>query len=1042
MAITISQSDADVGVASNGTEEGAPALLVTGSRNRIVVGFSGLRATGSGPAAVLTGTDNYLRFDFGITSSSGPVTVQGSAGADTVFNREANISGEVQLGGGNDYYQSNYAATQGAVRGGDGNDSLTNFFASRDLVYFGDAGDDYLGGGTGADRFDGGADADWLEGSDGADQLTGGAGMDRLNGGTGDDVLSGGVDDDKALFAGDSANYRVTMNGGAGSVVDLDAGDVGGDEGTDTLDGIEILRFRDQEIDLRIAVNELALTTANQAFTNTDPRYGYSAVTLAANGIQFVNTGFIRGTAVEHTVSQGGNLVQATTAALVFAGDNVRIDNRVGATVLGIDTAIGPRGGSYTDAQGFQQVYGYNTQIINAGTIRSLEGTAIEGYPSMSVDNAAGGLIAGALQGISIPNGSLVLTNAGTISGADAGVRAGYMDMVNTGTINGLVESISRFSDISNAGTITGGFMLGGIDRLVNTGTVTGLTKVDVYSVGYGPGFGDTPSYQFASIDNRNRLDGDLRVTGETQFRSATVVPPVFTSVIANSGTITGSIVGDATVATRANDGTTPSASFREEVANSGRIDGNVDLGAGNDLLVTTGSIGGAVRMGAGDDVVRVGGAVGGGIDGGVGTDTLDFSAGSVPGRFDLAGGSVTIGTTSLTYTGFETVIATAGADLVIAGGGSTVIDGANGNDAFVFGAFFDASDRVDGGAGADVLAIQGNYALVLGAASLVGVETLTPLSGSDARFGDAANNRYGYALTSVDATVAAGGKLIVNASQLLTGENFTFDGSAESDGSFFLYAGEGMDLLTGGANADVFFLAEGRFNLGDRFAGGPGADIVVLRGTVTATFAADTFTGIETVTLMSASDNRFFAGGTSNSYAITSHDGNVAANTRMTVNGGALLAGEVMSFDGRAEADGAFRLFGGAAGDTLRGGGGGDLIYGGLGADSLTGGGGADLFRYQATAESTGSARDTIGDFGAGDRIDLSPIDADASTPGDDAFAWIGAAAFTNIAGQLRASVIDGFTTIEADTNGDGTADLSILLPTNPALVAGDFVL
>ncbi|MDB5696151.1 MAG: hypothetical protein JWN21_1694 [Sphingomonas bacterium] len=52
------------------------------------------------------------------------------------------------------------------------------------------------------------------------------------------------------------------------------------------------------------------------------------------------------------------------------------------------------------------------------------------------------------------------------------------------------------------------------------------------------------------------------------------------------------------------------------------------------------------------------------------------------------------------------------------------------------------------------------------------------------------------------------------------------------------------------------------------------------------------------------------------------------------------------------------------------------------------------------------------------------------------------GAAAFTNIAGQLRASVIDSFTTIDADTNGDGIADLSILLHTNPALVAGDFIL
>ena len=49
-----------------------------------------------------------------------------------------------------------------------------------------------------------------------------------------------------------------------------------------------------------------------------------------------------------------------------------------------------------------------------------------------------------------------------------------------------------------------------------------------------------------------------------------------------------------------------------------------------------------------------------------------------------------------------------------------------------------------------------------------------------------------------------------------------TFNGSAETDGSFFIYGGKGVDTLTGGSGADVFFFAEdGRFGAGDHVDGG-----------------------------------------------------------------------------------------------------------------------------------------------------------------------------------------------------------------------------
>ena len=57
-------------------------------------------------------------------------------------------------------------------------------------------------------------------------------------------------------------------------------------------------------------------------------------------------------------------------------------------------------------------------------------------------------------------------------------------------------------------------------------------------------------------------------------------------------------------------------------------------------------------------------------------------------------------------------------------------------------------------------------------------------------------------------------------------------------------------------------------------------------------------------------------------------------------------------------------------------------------------------------------------------------------------AFAFIGTAAFSNVAGQLRYETSGGVTTISGDVNGDGIADLQIQVSGSLALVASDFVL
>jgi Ca2+-binding RTX toxin-like protein len=145
-------------------------------------------------------------------------------------------------------------------------------------------------------------------------------------------------------------------------------------------------------------------------------------------------------------------------------------------------------------------------------------------------------------------------------------------------------------------------------------------------------------------------------------------------------------------------------------------------------------------------------------------------------------------------------------------------------------------------------------------------------------------------------------------------------------------------------------------------------------------------------------------------------------------------------------------QMTGGNGGDQLFGDEGDDVLQAGGGYDWLEGGAGADTFVFTALSDSAAyslrsdgakTMPDQIADFTKGsDRIDLGAIDAIAGTGSNDAFAFIGSAAFSHQAGQLRFETAGGLTTIFADVDGDGSADMQIVLATPVALTAADFVL
>jgi Ca2+-binding RTX toxin-like protein len=135
--------------------------------------------------------------------------------------------------------------------------------------------------------------------------------------------------------------------------------------------------------------------------------------------------------------------------------------------------------------------------------------------------------------------------------------------------------------------------------------------------------------------------------------------------------------------------------------------------------------------------------------------------------------------------------------------------------------------------------------------------------------------------------------------------------------------------------------------------------------------------------------------------------------------------------------------LTGSAGPNALQGGEGNDLIWGSTGADRHSGGPGADQFLYRSEAEIDNGvdACDWILDFQADDRLDLSRLDANLAKCGNQAFSWIGTAAFRS-PGQLRYTVVNGIGLLEGNTIGSTGAEFQLLLPGGFALRGGTHVL
>ncbi|MGI9211471.1 MAG: calcium-binding protein, partial [Methylococcaceae bacterium] len=284
--------------------------------------------------------------------------------------------------------------------------------------------------------------------------------------------------------------------------------------------------------------------------------------------------------------------------------------------------------------------------------------------------------------------------------------------------------------------------------------------------------------------------------------------------------------------------------------------------------------------------------------------------------------------------------------------------------------------DTLKGGSGTnDTIKLTANSDKTV--TNAVGFENIIIVDGKDIngdKIGDSSAD-----LTLTDDVVDSGQVMLINASALRNPEGtgtFTFDGSAETNGSF---------NLTGGANADT--LKSGNGN--DTIDGGAGANSIdgglgddkITTGsgndTVSGNFGNDTIDGGAGANsidggfgddiITTGFDNDTVIGGTGNDTidggaGANSIDGGLGADKITTGSGNDTVLGNAGN-DVISTGDGADSIDGGNGNDSIDGGAGEDSLWGSNGKDTLTGGSGIDRFFYTQDDIEVANV-DTIMDF------------------------------------------------------------------------------
>ncbi|WP_255536362.1 calcium-binding protein [Pacificimonas pallii] len=374
--------------------------------------------------------------------------------------------------------------------------------------------------------------------------------------------------------------------------------------------------------------------------------------------------------------------------------------------------------------------------------------------------------------------------------------------------------------------------------------------------------------------------------------------------------------------------------------------------------------------------------------------EAFEFADGTVITKSDVQA-LLTIGTAANeTITGFHT------SDRIDGGAGNDILRGADGADTYVFGrgsgndiiqesveyTTISDADRIEfteGLASADVTFARDGTNLMIAINDTS--DTLT-IEGAFAVSGDTQS----FTWTDIEYFDFADGETLTkkdvqNLLLLSTDGDDTIDGFWTSD---VIEGGLGNDLLRGGRGDDGYI-----YNVGDgddvisdfRNYWGNDGDYVQLGAGITpnetvvrksSTDANDVVLTFDNLTGSITLDNQVNGGREWTIDQIRFDDGTIWDKDEIA---GRLVSGQATSGDDVINGtSGVDNIFGGAGNDTLRGNNGGDRLNGGLGNDLLEGGKHNDVYEYEL-----GGGHDIISEFhdywGSYDRIDFGAgIDAD----------------------------------------------------------------
>lgn len=419
-----------------------------------------------------------------------------------------------------------------------------------------------------------------------------------------------------------------------------------------------------------------------------------------------------------------------------------------------------------------------------------------------------------------------------------------------------------------------------------------------------------------------------------------------------------------------------------------------------------------AVRAGAGNDRFNGSGfAVSGNLVGDAGNDL--FAGFSNAAALQLRGGA---GNDTYHYfagTGATFVeLADQGIDSVrLARGVSFVLPANVENMVVAFGGDAEAAATLAGNAVNNTIVAGGN------------MDTLFGYGGNDRLYGGAAQDHlYG----------GAGNDLLDGGA----GDDYLYG----EDGNDTLFGRAGYDWMEGGAGNDLYYVDGATY--GDVAVEAPGAGIDTVRVALTVAGSSyDLPENIEKGVITTAIGMRLLGNTLDN--VLVSGAGNDdlvgwAGNDVLRGGGGddglyAWEGNDKVYGDAGNDIlygwDGNDLLVGGTGNDEIWGNEGNDVIEGGPGTEYMGGGGGVNSYIYRSTGDSPVAAPDKIISESEFDTLDLSAIDADTTTDGNQAFTIVGAP--TGTPGQLW-FVYDssgGGIDVLGDVNGDGQADFAIIV-------------